>query len=125
VSVLNFGCRLNGAESEAIAHLLGTADGRLVVNTCAVTVEAERQARQAIRRAHREDPARPIWVTGCAAEIAPDSWAAPSCPSRMAATTAAPSASSPSVVAPRAACRLTPCSPRGSVSLTRAIASWC
>jgi threonylcarbamoyladenosine tRNA methylthiotransferase MtaB len=76
VSVLTFGCRLNAAESEAIGRMLGEAPDRLVVNTCAVTGEAERQARQAIRRAHREAPDRPIWVTGCAAEIAPEAWAA-------------------------------------------------
>ncbi len=46
-----------------------------MVNTCAVTAEAERQARQAIRRAHRERPGAPIVVTGCAAQIAPEAWA--------------------------------------------------
>ena len=72
--VLTFGCRLNAAESEAIAAM---AAGRMiVVNTCAVTAEAERQARQAIRRAHRDRPDLPIVVTGCAATIAPDAWAA-------------------------------------------------
>ena len=76
MSVLSFGCRLNAAESEAIGRMPGALEGRLVVNTCAVTAEAERQARQAIRRAHREAPERPIWVTGCAAEIAPGAWAA-------------------------------------------------
>ncbi len=71
--VLTFGCRLNAAESEAIAAM---AAGRIiVVNTCAVTAEAERQARQAIRRAHRDRPDLPIVVTGCAATIAPDAWA--------------------------------------------------
>ena len=48
----------------------------LIVNTCAVTAEAESQARQAIRRAAREAPGRPIIVTGCAATLAPASWAA-------------------------------------------------
>merc|ERR1711995_128406 len=43
-------------------------------NTCAVTAEAERQARQAIRRARRDNPDAQIVVTGCAAQIAPDSW---------------------------------------------------
>ena len=72
--VLTFGCRLNAAESEAIAAMAG---GRMiVVNTCAVTAEAERQARQAIRRAHRDRPDLPIVVTGCAATIAPTAWAA-------------------------------------------------
>lgn len=72
--VITFGCRLNAAESEAIAAMAG---GRMVVvNTCAVTAEAERQARQAIRRAHRDRPDLPIVVTGCAATIAPAAWAA-------------------------------------------------
>ncbi len=73
--ILTFGCRLNTYESEVMrghaAHLTDT----IIVNTCAVTAEAERQARQAIRRAHRENPTAKIVVTGCAAQIAPDSWA--------------------------------------------------
>ncbi len=73
--ILTFGCRLNAYESEVIrghaAHLADT----VIVNTCAVTAEAERQARQAIRRAHRERPDAAIVVTGCAAQIAPDRWA--------------------------------------------------
>ncbi len=73
--LLTFGCRLNAAESEAMQALAGGLDA-LVVNTCAVTAEAEAQARQAIRRAAREHPGRPILVTGCAAEIAPARWAA-------------------------------------------------
>ncbi len=74
---LTFGCRLNLAESEtmrALAAQAGLADA-LIVNTCAVTAEAEAQARQAIRRAHRADPSRPILVTGCAAQINPGAWA--------------------------------------------------
>ena len=74
--VLTFGCRLNAHESEVIrGHAAGLAD-TIVVNTCAVTAEAERQARQAIRRAHRERPDARIVVTGCAAQIAPAAWAA-------------------------------------------------
>ena len=75
---LSFGCRLNAAESEAMAALAARHGwaGALVVNTCAVTAEAEAQARQAIRRAHRADPSRPILVTGCAAQVAPAAWAA-------------------------------------------------
>ncbi len=75
---LTFGCRLNAAESDAMRGLAERAGwaGALIVNTCAVTGEAEAQARQAIRRAHRADPARPILVTGCAAQIAPAAWAA-------------------------------------------------
>ena len=76
--VLTFGCRLNASESaamRALAAQAGHADA-LIVNTCAVTAEAEAQARQAIRKAARENPGRPILVTGCAAEIAPAAWAA-------------------------------------------------
>ena len=78
VELLTFGCRLNTYESEAMRDLAtrgGHAD-TIVVNTCAVTAEAERQARQAIRRAARDNPAARIIVTGCAAQIAPDRWAA-------------------------------------------------
>jgi threonylcarbamoyladenosine tRNA methylthiotransferase MtaB len=86
VEVLTFGCRLNTYESEAMRDLASRAlagdatktgqTGAIVVNTCAVTAEAERQARQAIRRAHRDNPGARIIVTGCAAQIAPDKWAA-------------------------------------------------
>jgi threonylcarbamoyladenosine tRNA methylthiotransferase MtaB len=75
--VLNFGCRLNAYESEAMRALAagaGQADA-IIVNTCAVTAEAEAQARQAIRRAARQHPGRRIIVTGCAAQIAPERWA--------------------------------------------------
>lgn len=58
----------------ALAARAGFADA-LIVNTCAVTGEAEAQARQAIRRAAREQPGRPILVTGCASQIAPAAWA--------------------------------------------------
>ena len=54
--VLSFGCRLNIYESEVIKRHLPDGSDTLVVNTCAVTAEAERQARQAIRRAHRQNP---------------------------------------------------------------------
>nr|WP_321983743.1 tRNA (N(6)-L-threonylcarbamoyladenosine(37)-C(2))-methylthiotransferase MtaB [uncultured Lichenicoccus sp.] len=78
--ILSFGCRLNSYESEVMrGHLASSRDahpdGLVVVNTCAVTGEAERQARQAIRRAHRERPGTPIVVTGCAAQIDPARWA--------------------------------------------------
>ena len=79
IEVLTFGCRLNTYESEgmrALAMQAGHAAGTILVNTCAVTTEAERQARQAIRRAVRDNPAARIIVTGCAAQIAPDHWAA-------------------------------------------------
>jgi threonylcarbamoyladenosine tRNA methylthiotransferase MtaB len=74
--ILTFGCRLNTYESEVMrAHTAQLAD-TVVINTCAVTAEAERQARQAIRRAQRERPGASIVVTGCAAQIAPERWAA-------------------------------------------------
>jgi threonylcarbamoyladenosine tRNA methylthiotransferase MtaB len=76
LDILTFGCRLNAYESEVMrAHAAALAD-TVIVNTCAVTAEAERQARQAIRRAHRERPKARIVVTGCAAQLAPDAWAA-------------------------------------------------
>jgi threonylcarbamoyladenosine tRNA methylthiotransferase MtaB len=76
VEVLTFGCRLNTYESEGMRALATAAGhaGTIVVNTCAVTAEAERQARQAIRRAARDNPGTPIIVTGCAAQIAPERW---------------------------------------------------
>ncbi len=74
--VITFGCRLNAYESEVIrGHAASLAD-TVVVNTCAVTAEAERQARQAIRRTHRERPQARIVVTGCAAQIDPSAWKA-------------------------------------------------
>jgi threonylcarbamoyladenosine tRNA methylthiotransferase MtaB len=79
VEVLTFGCRLNTYESaamRALADLAGQGEGTVLVNTCAVTAEAEAQARQAIRRVARERPGARIIVTGCAAQIAPDAWAA-------------------------------------------------
>lgn len=71
--VETFGCRLNAYESEVIRGHLDAAGkaGTIVVNTCAVTAEAERQARQAIRRLARENPGAEIVVTGCAAQIDP------------------------------------------------------
>jgi threonylcarbamoyladenosine tRNA methylthiotransferase MtaB len=77
VRVLNFGCRLNTWEGEVMrghAAAAGLAD-TIIVNTCAVTAEAERQARQAVRKARRENPAARIVVTGCAAQIRPEAWA--------------------------------------------------
>jgi len=74
--ILTFGCRLNAYESEVMrGHAAALAD-TVIVNTCAVTSEAERQARQAIRRVVRDRPGSAIVVTGCAAQIAPDRWAA-------------------------------------------------
>jgi threonylcarbamoyladenosine tRNA methylthiotransferase MtaB len=76
--IVTFGCRLNAFESEVIRRAAAEAGlkGAVIVNTCAVTAEAERQARQAIRRARRRHPEAEIIVTGCAAEIAPARYAA-------------------------------------------------
>ena len=75
VDILTFGCRLNTYESEVMRGHAAALTDTIIVNTCAVTAEAERQARQAIRRAHRERPDARIVVTGCAAQINPDAWA--------------------------------------------------
>ena len=78
VEVVTFGCRLNAAESEVIrreAERAGVSD-TVVVNTCAVTAEAVRQARQTIRALRRERPAAKIVVTGCAAQTEPQTFAA-------------------------------------------------
>ena len=74
-AVVTFGCRLNLVESEAIGGML-PGNGVVVVNTCAVTAEAERQARQAIRRIGREQPGVAIVATGCAVQLDPQRWAA-------------------------------------------------
>ena len=76
--IVTFGCRLNAFESAAMRGLAAEAelDNAVVVNTCAVTAEAERQARQAIRRARRVRPDATVIVTGCAAQIAPERWSA-------------------------------------------------
>ena len=75
--IVTFGCRLNAYESEVMRGHADAAglDGAIVFNTCAVTAEAERQARQAIRKARRENPAARIVVTGCAAQVNPDEFA--------------------------------------------------
>jgi len=78
VEVVTFGCRLNAYESEAI-RARAAEDGlrnAVVFNTCAVTAEAVRQARQAIRKARRSRPEAKLIVTGCAAQIDPDAFAA-------------------------------------------------
>jgi threonylcarbamoyladenosine tRNA methylthiotransferase MtaB len=76
VEILTFGCRLNAYESEVMRAHAGALDDTIIVNTCAVTAEAERQARQAIRRAARARPDARIVVTGCAAQLQPAAWAA-------------------------------------------------
>ena len=77
IAVQTFGCRLNIAESEAM-HALARAAGlrdAVIVHSCAVTAEAERQSRQAVRRWHRERPDAAIIVAGCAATLRPEAFA--------------------------------------------------
>jgi threonylcarbamoyladenosine tRNA methylthiotransferase MtaB len=78
VDLVTFGCRLNIAESEVIRHQAAKAgvENAVVVNTCAVTSEAVRQARQNIRRIKRERPDTRIIVTGCAAQTEAEVFAA-------------------------------------------------
>lgn len=76
VEIITLGCRLNAAESEAMRMLAGDASDLVIVNSCAVTNEAVRQTRQAIRKAKRARPDARIFVTGCAAQIEPESFAA-------------------------------------------------
>ena len=76
--VVTLGCRLNACESEIVrdrARAAGLTDA-VIVNSCAVTAEAERQTRQAIRRARRRNPEATLVVTGCAAQIDPARYAA-------------------------------------------------
>ena len=78
LEIVTFGCRLNSYESEVMrgnAEKSGL-DNAIIFNTCAVTAEAERQARQAIRRARKENPSAKIIVTGCSAQIKPETYAA-------------------------------------------------
>jgi threonylcarbamoyladenosine tRNA methylthiotransferase MtaB len=76
LDVVTFGCRLNITESEAIRRAASGLEDAVVVNTCAVTAEAVRQARQTIRRIKRERPSARIAVTGCAAQTEPATFAA-------------------------------------------------
>ncbi len=78
LDVVNFGCRLNIAEGEAVrsAATAAGATDTIIFNSCAVTDEAVRQARQAVRRALRERPGAEVVVTGCAAELERDAFAA-------------------------------------------------
>lgn len=75
VETITLGCRLNFAESETIARSAPPNEDWIIINSCAVTNEALRQTRQAIRRAHRQRPSAKILVTGCAAELEPASFA--------------------------------------------------
>ena len=72
------GCRLNAYETEAMREMADAAglQGAVIVNTCAVTAEAVRKARQEIRRLARENPGAPVIVTGCAAQTEPETFAA-------------------------------------------------
>ena len=77
IDVVNFGCRLNIYEGEGMkqqAHAAGLRDA-IIFNSCAVTSEAERQVRQAIRKARKEHPEAKIIVTGCSAQAHPDMYA--------------------------------------------------
>ena len=76
--VINFGCRLNAYEAEVMRAQAQNAGLRnaVIINTCAVTGEAVRQARQAIRKARRQHPDATIVVTGCAAQLEPEAFAA-------------------------------------------------
>ena len=76
VETVSLGCRLNFAETETLAALAPPGEDWTIVNSCAVTNEAVRQTRQAIRRAHRQRPDARILVTGCAAELDPDAFRA-------------------------------------------------
>ena len=78
VDVLTLGCRLNTVESEAMRQAAQKAGhtNTIIVNTCAVTREAVRQARQTIRKAKRDNPAARLIVTGCAAQIEPETFVA-------------------------------------------------
>jgi threonylcarbamoyladenosine tRNA methylthiotransferase MtaB len=74
--IITLGCRLNLAESQSLAQQLGDEGNLVIVNSCAVTNEAVRQTRQAIRQARRRRPDARIIVTGCAAQVEPERFAA-------------------------------------------------
>jgi threonylcarbamoyladenosine tRNA methylthiotransferase MtaB len=76
LEVVSLGCRLNLSESESLRGLLAASDNLTVINSCAVTAEAVRQTRQAIRRARKARPEARLLVTGCAAEVERNSLAA-------------------------------------------------
>ncbi|MGB1026155.1 MAG: tRNA (N(6)-L-threonylcarbamoyladenosine(37)-C(2))-methylthiotransferase MtaB, partial [Rhodospirillaceae bacterium] len=78
IQVVTFGCRLNTYESEVMRNRASEAglQDAILVNTCAVTKEAERQARQAVRRLRRDNPHSRLIVTGCGAQLDPERWAA-------------------------------------------------
>ena len=94
VNVVTFGCRLNTYESEVIRRAATAAgvDDAIVVNTCAVTAEAVRQAKQTIRRLKREQPDARIVVTGCAAQTEANTFAVMPEVERVVGNAAMPSA---------------------------------
>ena len=71
MKIITFGCRMNAFESAIMAEKLPESAEVVIVNTCAVTKEAERQGCQAIRRARREYPSATIIATGCAVQLNP------------------------------------------------------
>ena len=75
MKIITFGCRINTYESALINQIAGDLDNVIVVNTCAVTGEAERQCRQTIRKLRKENPNDLIIVTGCAAQLHPEIYA--------------------------------------------------
>ena len=77
VEVITLGCRLNAYESEVIKGKAREAglDDAVIINTCAVTAEAVRQARQTIRRARKDNPTARLIVTGCAAQTESETFA--------------------------------------------------
>lgn len=75
MKIVTFGCRINTYESALINQIAGDLDNVIVVNTCAVTAEAERQCRQTIRKLRKENPNDLLIVTGCAAQLHPEVYA--------------------------------------------------
>ena len=74
--IITFGCRINAYESEILKEKFSKIDNLIIINTCAVTKEAERQCRQTIRKLRRENPDARIIVTGCAAQVSAAKFAA-------------------------------------------------
>lgn len=74
IEIISMGCRLNLAESNALAEQLADQNDVIIVNSCAVTNEAVRQTRQAIRQAYKRRPGARIMVTGCAAQVEPETF---------------------------------------------------
>jgi threonylcarbamoyladenosine tRNA methylthiotransferase MtaB len=103
VETISLGCRLNFAESDTIARSAPANEDWIVVNSCAVTNEALRQTRQSIRRAHRRRPEAKILVTGCAAELEPETFAAMPEVARVVGNQRKLNAFTPDVMTPAAA----------------------